>query len=320
MAKAGTKPTAAIQKLLADRSQIERWLERLDIAADKTPDHVRTKVRSDYQQRLTEIIHELTTFSAELTEALAKQRLARTEMAKQEGELSERLAEAELRHAVGEYDEGTWRTLNAEILGSLVKVREELRSADEEIARMDEIVGLVRPRSPEPIPPPRAPVAEPAHRTAPVVTHTPPARPVAPPPPAPAPRAPVAHPPQAPPFTPSPAAPAAPPAPVAASDRRNRPSGQREAFDELAFLKAVTEDERNGPAPSRASGGFRRVEDQSKPPIDVGASEVEVLGREDPAPRSSSGAIKTLRCAECGTLNLPTEWYCERCGAELAAL
>lgn len=29
---------------------------------------------------------------------------------------------------------------------------------------------------------------------------------------------------------------------------------------------------------------------------------------------------KTLKCQECGALNYPTEWYCERCGAELAAL
>jgi hypothetical protein len=29
---------------------------------------------------------------------------------------------------------------------------------------------------------------------------------------------------------------------------------------------------------------------------------------------------KTLKCNECGSFNYPTEWYCERCGAELAAL
>jgi hypothetical protein len=36
-----------------------------------------------------------------------------------------------------------------------------------------------------------------------------------------------------------------------------------------------------------------------------------------------SGAIeqpKTLKCGECGAMNYPTEWYCERCGAELASL
>jgi hypothetical protein len=31
-------------------------------------------------------------------------------------------------------------------------------------------------------------------------------------------------------------------------------------------------------------------------------------------------ATKTLRCAGCGAMNLPTEWYCERCGSELAAM
>ncbi|MDB4907610.1 MAG: hypothetical protein JWO05_2394 [Gemmatimonadetes bacterium] len=29
---------------------------------------------------------------------------------------------------------------------------------------------------------------------------------------------------------------------------------------------------------------------------------------------------KTLKCSECGSMNYPTEWYCERCGAELASL
>ncbi len=29
---------------------------------------------------------------------------------------------------------------------------------------------------------------------------------------------------------------------------------------------------------------------------------------------------KTLKCSECGSPNFPTEWYCEKCGAELATL
>lgn len=27
---------------------------------------------------------------------------------------------------------------------------------------------------------------------------------------------------------------------------------------------------------------------------------------------------KTLKCPECGAMNYATEWYCERCGGELA--
>ena len=34
----------------------------------------------------------------------------------------------------------------------------------------------------------------------------------------------------------------------------------------------------------------------------------------------ATGVAKTLKCGECGTLNRPTEWYCERCGAELAGI
>ncbi|HKR09284.1 MAG TPA: zinc ribbon domain-containing protein, partial [Gemmatimonadaceae bacterium] len=29
---------------------------------------------------------------------------------------------------------------------------------------------------------------------------------------------------------------------------------------------------------------------------------------------------KTLKCPECGAANYPTEWYCERCGGELATM
>jgi hypothetical protein len=37
-------------------------------------------------------------------------------------------------------------------------------------------------------------------------------------------------------------------------------------------------------------------------------------------PQGGAERHKTLKCQECGTMNYPTEWYCERCGAELAAV
>jgi hypothetical protein len=39
-----------------------------------------------------------------------------------------------------------------------------------------------------------------------------------------------------------------------------------------------------------------------------------------PSAAAASGQEKTLRCQDCGEMNYPTEWYCERCGGELAAL
>ena len=35
---------------------------------------------------------------------------------------------------------------------------------------------------------------------------------------------------------------------------------------------------------------------------------------------ATKGDVKTLKCRECGAMNDPTEWYCERCGAELSGL
>lgn len=101
------------------------------------------------------------------------------------------------------------------------------------------------------------------------------------------------------------------------------------SFDELAFLNSVVgrastpvNTDPPPPRPSRpvqqpASTGpaapiVPRVSTQSGSDPDSGP-----LGR--PTPRTSQ-AIKTLKCQECGTLNYPTEWYCERCGGELAAL
>lgn len=42
-------------------------------------------------------------------------------------------------------------------------------------------------------------------------------------------------------------------------------------------------------------------------------------------PMSASGqarpeAEKTLKCQDCGALHFPTEWYCEKCGSELATM
>ena len=64
------------------------------------------------------------------------------------------------------------------------------------------------------------------------------------------------------------------------------PNDARDGFDDLAFLRSVVE-------PSAQAGAVR-------------------------AP-SSGDQQKTLRCTECSTMNFPTEWYCERCGGELAA-
>jgi hypothetical protein len=73
------------------------------------------------------------------------------------------------------------------------------------------------------------------------------------------------------------------------------------------------------PSPRRASGAqYQPVEPVNPaPPPRAAAPAEEPLIEQKP---DTGGAPRTLKCPECGTMNMPTEWYCEQCGAELAAL
>jgi hypothetical protein len=96
--------------------------------------------------------------------------------------------------------------------------------------------------------------------------------------------------------------------------------------DELAFIKSVTEDEKGGaPSPRRASGAqFQPVMPAETPRVASAARsatpEPAPIVPEVPSDNGDEAAARTLCCRECSTMNLPTEWYCAHCGAELAAL
>jgi hypothetical protein len=89
------------------------------------------------------------------------------------------------------------------------------------------------------------------------------------------------------------------------------PAERKGPVDELAFLKSVTEGEQRTGGSSRAAH-FQPAQRDEEPPH--GALD-GVLGD-----NGGADAPKTLKCAECGTMNGTTEWYCAQCGAELAAL
>jgi hypothetical protein len=148
-------------------------------------------------------------------------------------------------------------------------------------------------------------------------------------------------------------APAIPPAKPAEVPRQ-RPA--RGSFDEMAFLSSVVGKEEGG-APVKAEGAVaappansplverRSSEPLLKAPAGIvqeenagesllaGVEHVHLATGEHPLAANVPGntpivlrtsatleQAKTLKCNECGGLNYPTEWYCERCGAELAAL
>lgn len=311
MAKAPSKSTAAIQRLLEERRQYEAWIARIDAAGGAAPTTVRTRVRSDYEARLNAVIEELKVHAEAARLMAAQRKELRRELQARETQAAERLAEAELRHAVGEYDESQWTQVHKESLAELVSVREELGSVDEDIGQLEELEQLVRARPSVPPAPPPAPAAPPPAATpaappnvtvaASAVTGTMPRVGSPPRPPAPAPQS--------------------PPAPKPGPDQ-SKAAEKPAMIDELAFLKSVTEDEKRGiatptpgttPTLGRRSGAqFQPSESANNRPAPANPASAPV--NDEPEP------VRTLKCRECGTMNLPTEWYCESCGAELAAL
>lgn len=106
-------------------------------------------------------------------------------------------------------------------------------------------------------------------------------------------------------------------APAAADATRTAPRPDRPK-DELDFLKSVAVEQSSSLSPSAAAG--QKLPPEPPAPIPPPAPEPSSEPPAQPKPSSGSSQAKTLKCGECGTLNRPTEWYCERCGAELAAL
>lgn len=335
MAKSSSHTGDPIEHLLQERNQYTTWLARLDTTADTAPEGVRTRIRADYQSRLESVVEQLRQHSDELAAQLDRARNSRTELVAQEDKAKERLSEAEIRHAVGEYGEERWQELRAEEQRKLVGVREELAKVTEEIAELEKVQALiaapVKPELPELVVPEAAPAAPPA----PTPTPEPAAEAVSTPPPAaaPVPSEPAAaSPPEAAPPKPQIVRPPRPREAPAAGRAQWFPSKEggsgRGDLDELAFLKSVTDDDKDGPSPRRASGGVPRPAEamtpstpSSKPSEATSHSGAHAAGVEPGGSRGSAqNAARTLKCGECGTMNRPTEWYCERCGAELADL
>ncbi|MFL5500707.1 MAG: hypothetical protein ACJ79Q_05670 [Gemmatimonadaceae bacterium] len=76
--------------------------------------------------------------------------------------------------------------------------------------------------------------------------------------------------------------------------------GNRTPFDEFPVLR-----------PGTGTGSPPSTTAVATPP-----SVPRAGGTQDPR----SEQHKTLKCPECGAANYPTEWYCERCGGELATM
>jgi hypothetical protein len=283
MAKSTTDTEPTIEALLEQRSQYEEWILRLDTSGDKAPPAVRQRVRGDYQARLESVLEQLRGRGEAIAEELERQHASQAELDRQRRAAEEALAEAEVRHTVGEYSEEEWRRVSEQSRAGIEQLRSKLRALGTEITRLTEIQALIvsprggaaPPAAPPPAPPARTPRPE-IIEQAPFITS-------------------LAE------------------EPIAAPSRSAPRQPESAPVDELAFLKSVSDDELPKPG--------RRPSNPAMPsPSAASARAPEPAAPSPPPGKVASGVAKTLKCGECGTLNRPTEWYCERCGAELAGV
>lgn len=293
-----------VESLLAARQRLADWLDKLEAAGSKTPPGVRDRVRSDYQGRLAAVVDQLRGHCDLISSNVQGLRNQAREFAALRNEEQETLSEAELRHVVGEYTDEEWGRVETDCSGKIGGLDEELERLAGEIGRLEEVLRQVAP-APAAAPAPTRRESGPHHARAPepplTLHREEAALPLsasrtAEPPPA------AAEPPEAPRFVPRgglkmrdsgptktipfPNAPPKEPAPGA-------------SVDELTFLKSVSlEGGRSAGANATAASAPAETRHE----------------------RPSQSIAKTLKCGECGSLNRPTEWYCERCGAELAAV
>jgi hypothetical protein len=318
-----------LQQLLDERKRFEQWLATLESRRASTPEHVYKRVHADYEQRLAGVRDQLTQRTGEIRTTITglKERLKQT--TEQETERVDELHEAELRAAVGELTPEQWELRKREVEVELKRFVDEKKKISDELNQllliMEQTTEPVEPQSPVTPPAPEEssqPSEAVSAEAAPAPTFTPAVEP------------PVVTP-----------APMPPPAaqPVAADHTRVRsktPARARTAIPDqpppvapAADEKATVAIESLAPADGRPAripdGGKETSAPESAPAQSQEKAEARSAahGRQRkpdgfaPAPKDPKRENeKTLKCAECGAMNYPTEWYCESCGGELSAL
>lgn len=317
-----------VAALFAERQRYESWLATLESKRATTPQHIYHRVHADYTARLQRVIEQLSTHRAVLQELESNLVDRLTSLDIDEAKHRDEAAEAELRAMVGELTAEHHREVRERTDAAIAALAGERARVAEELTGLRAVleVGGITP-------------SDGGRRSA------PPVEVAAAPAPAPERRQPGGV--QPPPRgagkqddwdlsleeVPDPAA-SSPPAPTArrsSSEITVERSTEKGPFDDLEFLRTMMDSRSSGEGVAVGSGAPAGGDQARAAAGSTGApAGVPSDQRPQAAPARASGEtsvsrepveqVKTLKCQECGTLNYPTEWYCERCGAELAAL
>jgi hypothetical protein len=338
----------AVEQLLAERDALHGWLTKLDAVDTTVPEQVRTRVRADYQRRLAELTDGLRAHGDTIAAKLAEDRQEHADLAARASGSREALAEAELRHAVGEYSTARFEAERKQHVSDLETFEVSLAAAAERIARLEAVEELVNraPQAPsesleaEPAAPEEHPaealepeaetevevievdvdVAEESAVLGQLVVDDETDRLLA-----------VFDEDASPADSTDDSGESAPSAPVSgygplsftpSGAGEGNPSARQSTIPPLGMPPAasapprfVRPGERLRSEPPAESSP---VQERSSPPARPVLDE-EIIASGPPPEAVAIPVSRTLRCGECGAMNKPLEWYCEKCGAELTA-
>jgi hypothetical protein len=242
---------------------------------------VYVRVQSDYQTRLREVSSKLAERAGELRENIDGLSAKLEEVSRQETQQREARQEAELRAAVGEYTDKQWKEIGGAWDKELARLVKEKSALEAQLNELNRIFALSMKEKMSA----DASIERPGSQDGS--------------------RAPIS------PVVPRPAISDAPtlnpPSRVESTGgSRTQPPAPgnpttRSPFDQFPVL-------RPGAGSSTPPSTTTAVATPPSVPKSGGAQD----------PRSEQH--KTLKCPECGAANYPTEWYCERCGGELATM
>ena len=315
---------AQVSDLDEERRRYEGWIAQLDARREATPAHVFERVHADYTERLHGVVARLAEHAGLLRDAVTELAGRVDELRVEEQRSADERAEAELRAAVGEFGPDQWREIETRTDATMADLVAERQQVEAELSRLEQVLALADPAAPPP--------ADSATGVAATAAELSPARQD--------PAEPMIGQPDAVAVEAATATPGeVPTAPAVATGERGEDERDILPIESLAPADAVwpaprpeqaeppARTEQRWAAPESAGGwatGLGATNSAEHgglgvPPLG-GAGED---GRTDGPSLIGEGSntpIKTLKCQECGTMNYPTEWYCERCGGELASL
>lgn len=289
-----TVPVEALNDLISERKRYEAWIRALDERADTTPAHILERVRSDYTGRLAHVADRLAEHASDLQGAIHELEGKVAAAAASVREREETRLEGELRASVGEYGDEKWEELRDRLDAELAGLIQDRDRLEGELGDLREILAQAVPAEDQVADATRASAAG-------------------------------AHP------TPVPEAGLADAAPVEQQDAgsipgEGIPDASIAAPESAAMLNDLREAGSGAGAGSTAADGRAQSAGGAQ---GAGDDPLGELGYLVPAPGQAAAgtangaatdSAKTLRCQECHAMNYPTEWYCERCGGELATL